>query len=183
MNDNDFKLTSDKKKAIKFVLDELNKRGLIKPTTDITQKTKEVLKNYCKLKKAIQNYKKEIKRLNNAKNSIDGGPKFNSNSITYNKSKTTNMSSLDIIESRIRDLNMTIAKINCFINELEDVIKSLDKEDADLIEKVYFNKIDVDDIAIELNLDSSTLYKRIRKIINRIEIELFANDFIDNMLY
>lgn len=171
----------NEKEIIDVVLDELTKRGLLRRTDNLRDKTKDLLKNFKRLDGAIKHYQKDIKRLESSKNSTTGGPRFKSSHIDSAIHSTADESSLDVIEARICNLEQRIFKIESFKKLVEGIIvEKLSKEDADIIRRVYFDKIDADDIAIELDCDKSTIYRRITKAVDDIKIELFASDFVDN---
>lgn len=171
----------NEKEIIDVVLDELAKRGLLRRTDNLRDKTKDLLKNFPRLDGAIKHYQKDIKRLEASKNSTTGGPRFTSSHFDSAVHSTADESSLDVIEARICNLKQRIFKIESFKKLVDGVMKEkLSKEDADIIRRVYFDKIDADDIAIELNCDKSTIYRRITKAVDDIKIELFASDFVDN---
>lgn len=175
------KLSLDRNSIVKFVIDELIKRSIIKPNMDLKEKTKILLKNYNKFKKSIKFCKVEIEKLEASKNTI-GGPRMNRNTnfdeVGYNGEIT-----LDIINSRIIDLEQTIIKIKCFLTTIEKIVDSLKEEESELLRRIYFNKENVNDIADEMNCDPSTLYKKISTAVNEIKVILFANDYINNMFY
>lgn len=172
------------KEIINVVLDELARRGLLRRTENLRDKTKDLLKNFKRLDGAIKHYRKEIKNLEDSKDTNSGGIRTR---LTYQYSDTSihstvDESSLEVIDSRISNLEQRVLKIESFkklVNEIID--EKLSKDDADIIRQVYFDKVDADDIAVELDCDKSTIYRRITKAIDEIKIELFANDFIDQM--
>lgn len=168
---------------VSVVLDELTKRGFLKKNSDLKEKTKELLRNFKRLDIAIKHYQKDIKRLENSKNSSTGGPRFKSSNISIDEiHSTADNSSLDVIDSRINNLNQLILKIESFKELVNEIIDDkLNPSEADIIRRVYFNKEDADDIAIEFDCDKSTIYRRISKAVEDIKIELFASDFIDSM--
>lgn len=173
----------EKKELINFVMDELYQRGLLHKTDDLKEKTKNLLKNFNRLDNAIKHYKKDIDRLEKSKNTSSDGPMFRSTSKIGEEIRgTADNSSLDVIESRISALKQTITKIESFKTMVDEILKDkLSDEDEEILRKVYFNGINADDIAVELDCDKSTIYRRISKSLEDIKIELFANDFIDLM--
>lgn len=171
----------NEKEIIHTVLDELIRRGVLRKTDDLKEKTKDLLRNFKRLDLAIKHYKKEIHRLEKSKDSSTGGPKFSSSKFDSIVHSTVDESSLDVINARIRNLEQLIIKIESFKEHVNEIIADkLNKADADILRRVYFDKEDADDIAIELDYDKSTIYRRIGKAVDDIKVELFASDFIDN---
>ena len=168
------------KEVINVVLNELIERGIIKGF-DLRNKTKSIFKNYYKLNRAIKNYETEISNLEKSKNKIDG-PKM-SRTVVGSEIKVNTHSSndLDVIESRIRDLRMTIAKINCFLKEVDNILDHLPKSEADLIKRVYLKKENAKDIADELDCEPASIYRKISNALKKIEVELLPSDYINSI--
>lgn len=173
----------EKKELVNFILEELDRKGFLHKTDDLKEKTKNLLKNFNRLDNAIRHYKKDIERLEKSKNTSSDGPKFKTVSkIGDEIHSTVDNTSLDVIDSRISNLNQTITKIESFKIMVEGILKDkLSTEDESILRKVYFEGRNADDIAVDLNCDKSTIYRKISKSLEDIKIELFANDFIDLM--
>lgn len=170
------------KEIITVVLDELVKRGFLHNDDDLKTKTKKMLRNLSRLDNSIRFYRRDIDRLEKSKNSIDG-PKNYPNRSFKDEAHDTSANSLDAIETRINNLEKIISKIESFKALIDDVIcEKLSPEDAVIIKRVYCANEKPEDIAIEMNRDESTVYRKLGRGIDAISIELFASSYIDNVL-
>ncbi len=171
---------NERNEITKIVLDELIVRGYIHKTFDLKEKTKDLIKNLPRLDIAVRHYEKDIKRLESSKNYNDG-PRFKLSKLEQ-EIKSTADNSLDVIDARIKSIKMTIKKIESFKTMINEIIsEKLSSEDANILKRVYQDKVNADDIAVELNCDKSTVYRRISKAIDDIKVELFASDYVDYM--
>lgn len=168
-----------KKEVVNIMLDELIKRKLIKRTKSTFDSAKELLKNYNKIKYSKKGLLKQIERLKKSKNSLDVNKNIKS-SLAIDGG--ISLKELDTINNRILDLEQDIEKINCFLSFIDDNLDTI-KENPDyyLIERVYFNKENPKDIAIEKNCDDGTIYRKINKLLGEIDILLFPGKYIDEI--
>lgn len=169
-----------KKEIIDILLDELVSRKIIKANTtkNSYEKTKQLLYDYNRIKGSKTNIEKQIKKLDKSKDSNDlkilKGQDFSQEIKGFNLT-----SNLDSINNRIIYLKEDIKIIDCFIDFVDNILASLPEEEKKLIELFYFQNNSVFDVAEKLNCDSSTVYKRINKIINeKLKIELFPINYI-----
>lgn len=170
-----------KKEIIELLLDELEKRKLIKNgnAKSSYERTKQVLYDYNRLKKSKNNLEKQIKRLESSKNSNDM-QLLHSTDFSKEIKGINITSNLDTINNRIHALKEDIKIIECFLLQVDDVLSNLSKADYDLINNIYISKIKVIDLSVAMNCDSSTIYRNINKIINeQLKIELFPIFYIN----
>jgi hypothetical protein len=171
-----------KNEVINIMLDELVKRKLIKKNNSIFDDTKQLLKNYNKLKHSKNGILKQIKNLNNCKDKIDLRAEIKSSSLIAETKGTSILSNLDTINQRIIDLEQDIIKIDCFLDFVDNALNELKNNDGyDLIKRVYFNNEDPKDLAIEKNCDETTIYRKINKSLDELKVLIFPSKFVDEI--
>lgn len=168
-----------KKEIVNIMLDELINRKLIKKTKSTFDSAKELLKNYNKIKNSKKSLLKQIDRLKKSKNSLDVNKHIKS-SLALDGG--ISLKELDTINNRILDLEQDIEKINCFISFIDDNLETIKSNpDYYLLERIYFNKENPKDIAIEKNCDDGTIYRKLNKLLGEIDILLFPGKYIDEI--
>ena len=170
-----------KKEIINIMIDELVKRNLIKKSNSTYDDTKQLLRNYNKLKYSKKGLRKQINNLEKSKNKIDI-----SNVTAVNidgEVKGINFKkNLDGINQRISDLEQDIAKIDCFLEFIDNALNNLkSNDDYELLERIYFKNEDPKDIAIDKNCDETTIYRKINRLLNDLKILLFPGKWVDEI--
>lgn len=168
---------------VKIVIAELIDRGLIKKDINTFERTKEILRKYKRIKNSTKGIDKQIKNLEKNLESISGlKPGMKKGSITA-AALGVNPTDYDGIYSRINELKSSKVKINVFL----DYVKLLVEENANNDDRELFNKIffdassSVKDICDEKGCESSTIYRRINNVVNKIYIELFPDSYLDEL--
>lgn len=171
--------SNNKREIVNIMIDELLKRKLIRKNKSVFDNTKELLKNYNKIKFSKKGLQTQIKRLTKSKDSLNMSKQIKS-SLALNNNDS--LRTLDVIDNRILSLEQDIKKIDCFINFIDDILETIKKDpDYNLIERVFFNKENPKDIAIEKNCDDGTIYRKINKLLNEIDVSLFPGKYIDEI--
>lgn len=174
-------MENNKKEIVDILLDELTKRKLIKSNSskDSYEKTKQLLKDCVRIKTSRKNIEFQIERLNKSKNSSDLKiPKGTDYSSEIKGFDVT--TSLDSINNRIICLQEDIKIIDCFFDYIDNILKDLDEKDYALIDKLYMQGIDIVCLSIEMDCDTSTIYRRVNKIIrDYLKIELFPVSYLN----
>ncbi len=168
---------------VKIVITELVDRGFIKKEINTFERTKEILKKYKRIRNSTKGIDKQIKNLEKDLESISGlKPGMKRNSFTA-ASLGINPTDYDGIYSKINELRTSKVKINTFLDYVKSLVDdNADVEDKDLFDKLYFTaNFSVQDICDETGCESSTIYRRINKVVNRIYIELFPDSYLDEL--
>lgn len=169
------------KEIVDILLDELTKRKLIKNNNcnDSYERTKQLLKDCIRIKKSKDNIEFQIKKLEKAKNSNDLKiPTGTDYSIDIKGFNVT--SNLDSINNRIMCLKEDIKIIDCFFDYVNNILKDLNKKDYVLFDKLYIQGINIIDLSLEMNVDVSTIYRRVNKIIREsLKIEMFPVAYLN----
>ena len=171
----------DVSKIVEIILQKLEERKLIKKNNNKNafEQSVMLLKNYPRLKKSKDKIKKQIKNLEDSKNDYDAfsnpkrdfGEKVQSSKLEIN---------LDSINERIMLLEQDVVIIENYLKFIDNSLSNLPKKDYELIDKYYFQNKNILDLAIDLNCEQSTVYRRVNKIINeKIKVELFPVSYIN----
>lgn len=174
----------NKEEIVKIVISELVDRGLIKKDMNTFERTKEILRKYKRIENSINGINKQIKNLEKDLESTSGlKPNMKRASLLMDPTAKVKPSDYDAIYSRIGELESSKIKINVFLNYVKDLVKDNSSiEDYELFERLYFNASDnANKISEELDCNTTTIYRRINKVVDKIHIELLPDLFIDQL--
>lgn len=170
---------------VKIVITELIDRGFIKKDKNTFERTKEILRKYNQIKRSTKGIDKQIKNLEKNLESISGiKPGMKRNSIAMS-ALGVNPSDYDGIYSRINELETSKVKINVFLDYVKLLVEeNASADDRDLFNKIFFEASHtVKQICDELECNTSTIYKRINNVVNKIYIDLFPDLYLDEMFH
>ena len=170
----------EEKEIVKIVLDELTNRGFLRKNQNTFETTKELLRNLNKIESSVNHIQNQIDNLNIKAACLDT-PKL-PHGISFEGTNAETLLSVEQIEQRINFLKQSQIKITEFVKYVKNIIKTvLDENTQILVNKFYFEKVDVLDLCVEYNCESSTIYRKLNKAINSIKIEIFAEKFINEL--
>lgn len=173
--------TEEVSKIVEIILQKLEERKLIKKNNNKNafEQSVMLLKNYPRLKKSKDKIKKQIKNLEDSKNDYDAfsNPKRDFGEKVQSSKSEIN---LDSINERIMLLEQDVVIIENYLKFIDNSLDTLSKKDYELIDKYYFQNKNILELAIDLNCEQSTVYRRVNKIINeKIKVELFPVSYIN----
>jgi len=163
-------------KTAQAVVSELKNNGLLKDRKQTPyQKTETLLYNYNDFKEAVENKYKQIETIQE-----EGVPKksasitsFSGEHVTYVKSDA------EKAEEMIYAIEQSI-RVTCkFINIIDAVLDSL-KDDSyyEIIPMKYFERKTREEIAEHFDVDVKTISRNKNRLINKLQIRLFSDEFI-----
>lgn len=177
------KLSEEQKEIIAFVMDDLQKRGLIKANFSTFKNTEIILRNYNKLSLSIKLHKEQIKDLK-----LNGLQKSSSSIKKIVKGAISQPDEEQIINSTILRLQNNIIKTKAFLKHIDRTIEQFKNDPYfEIIKKYYIDGKTLDDIAeyydVKLNKkDSKTSLATIKnnknRLINELKMLLFPNDVL-----
>lgn len=170
--------------VVKIVIDELIDRGFIRKDINTFERTKEILRKYNRIKRSTKGIDKQIKSLQKNLESISGiKPGMKKNAFAAALIPGVNMSDYDSIFSRINELEASKVKINAFLEHIKTLVdENANADDKDLFNRIFFeSSSSVKQLCEELDCTSSSIYKRINNVVNKIYIELFPELYLDEI--
>lgn len=179
------KYESLEQSIVKIVIAELIDRGFIKKDINTFERTKEILRKYKRIKNSTKGIDKQIKNLENSLESVSGlKPNMKKGTLLV-AALGVNPTDYDGIYSRINELKSSKVKINVFLDYVKLLVEeNANEADRKLFDRIYFEaSSSVKDICDEKGCDSSTIYRRINNVVNKIYIELFPDSYLDELCY
>lgn len=169
----------NEKDIVKVVITELTERGLLKKKISTFETTKELLRNLNRIESSVKRTQKQINSLNNTVKGLV--PKVPSGT-NFDKTDGETLISVDQIDQKINSLKQSQIIIKEFVKYVKDLIDEvLSDDEQDLISKFYFEKKDINDLCAEYDCEQSTIYRRLNRYINLINVELFPEKYIDEL--
>lgn len=173
----------NEKEVVKIVLNELERRNVIKHNFSTYKNTEQILRDYPMLKKSITDRQEQIKEYKQF------GLQEKSKSITSINLNHKREDEEDIINDSIKSLQKHIFKTKVII-EFIDKILSRFKDDAyyDVIKLHYFDNMTYDQIAEIFDkrknnnknklTAGSTIGSNNQRLVREIQKYLFPNDYL-----
>jgi len=163
-------------KTVHAVVSELKTNGLLKDRRQTPfQKTETLLYNYTNFKEAVEDKYKQIETIQE-----EGVPKksasitsFSGEQVTYVKSEA------EKAEEMIYAIEQSIKVTSKFINVIDAALDSLSNDPYfEIIPMKYFEGKTREDIAGFFDCDVKTVSKNKNRLINKLQIRLFSDEFI-----
>lgn len=159
-------------KTVRTTIIELKREKLIRTGRTPYQKTEALLHNYNELKNLIKEKNEEIKHLKEY-----GLDKKSKDITTFNKAIVMNSNESEVLESRIEELEKSIALTKHCIKTINNALKKIrDDKYYNVIPKVYFEKTAVIKLAEEFDCDEKTIYRNKQKLVNKLKLQLFTDE-------
>lgn len=163
-------------KTAQAVVSELKNNGLLKDRKQTPyQKTETLLYNYNDFKEAVEDKYKQIETIQE-----EGVPKksasitsFSGEQVTYVKSEA------EKAEEMIYAIEQSIQVTCKFINVIDAALDSLSNDPYfEIIPMKYFEGKTREDIAGFFDCDVKTVSRNKNRLINKLQIRLFSDEFI-----
>lgn len=164
-----------KKAAIEF-----KRQGLLKDYRHSPfQKTEILLYNYNNFKAAIADKYEQIEEIKQ-----EGIRKKSSSITSYVSSSSYDIKSdKEKADEKIRTLEESIQVTKSFIKVIDSLIDTLRSDPYfDLIPMRYFEGMNREEIAAHFNVDVSTISRNKNRLINQLQIRLFTDEVIYQIL-
>lgn len=176
----------NEKEVVKIVLNELEKRNIIKHNFSTYKNTEQILRDYPMLKKSITDRQEQIKEYKQF------GLQEKSKSITSISVNHKHEDTEDIINDSIKSLQKHIFKTKVIIEFIDKILDRF-KDDPyfDVIKLHYFENMTYDQIAEIFdkkrhNKDKltagSTIGSNNQRLVREIQKYLFPNDYLSQLL-
>lgn len=173
------------KEIVGIVIDELEKRSIIKKNYSTYKNTERILYDYPKLKDTIVERKEQIKELK------DYGIPNKSKSITSISTNSFRQDADDIIEQSIKNLNKDIYKTEVIIKFIDRILnKFKDDPYISVIKLYYFENKTHEQIAelydqkkkISRPTAPTTIANNKYRLVKELQKYIFPNDYLYNLL-
>lgn len=183
MKRNNNKLTEEQKEMISFIMDDLQRRGLIKANFSTFKNTEIILRNYNKLNLSIKLHKEQINDLK-----TNGLQKSSSSIKKINKGGSIQNDEEQVINSTIHRLESNIKKTKAFLKHIDRIIEQFKNDPYfEIIKKYYFENKTLEEIAEyydnklnkkDARTSSTTIKNNKNRLINELKLLLFPNDVL-----
>lgn len=178
-NDNTKIIEQTAQVAAEKVVLEFQKKGLLKDSKQSAfQKTEILLYNYNNFKDAVKEKKLQIKEVKSH------GLKQKSKSITTFSAGNNfhNKDYEELEEEKIKQLENSISITKNLISVIDKSLEKLhDDEYYEIIRFKYFENKKLEDIAIQFDVDVSTISRNKSRLINILKIYLFSDEVVNEI--
>ena len=180
------KVNNEYKEIVSIVINELQKRNIIKNNYSTFKNTEQILFDYPKLKESIKDRKNQIKDYK------EYGVPEKSKSITAISHDTMHYDKEDIIYNSIKGLQKDIYKTEVVIKFIDSVLKRFENDPYYSLIKLYFfehktyeqiasildNKKKSNDKPIAI----STIATNKNRLVRELQKYIFPNDYLYQLL-
>ncbi len=166
--------------TVKMFVRELKKEDLLKNNKQTPfQKTETLLYNYNNFKRVIEDKLLQIETIRH-----EGVPKKSASISTYSsQSIFDNSTDEEKAEELIRKIQESIQVTDSLVNTIDLALKDLENEEYyEIIKLKYFEGKKRDKIAEYFDCDVRTVTRNKNKLINSIQIKLFSDEYILQMI-
>ncbi len=180
------KVNSEKNEIVSIVIDELQKRNIIKNNYSTFKNTEQILFDYPKLKESIQDRKDQIEEYKKY------GVPEKSKSITSISHNTLHHDKEDIIFNSIQGLNKDIYKTEVVIKFIDNALQKFKDDPYFLLIKLYFfERKTYEQIAFifdnkkrsnEKPTAISTIATNKNRLVRELQKYIFPNDYLYQLL-
>lgn len=158
----------------KYVIDLLQKLGVLHKINSTYKSTESLLYRYNDLKKSIKDREEEIQEIR------DYGLRGKSKSIL--KLPESHGGDRDIEQEIIDGLEKDIKKTRLIINRIDRVVAKYKSDPyGEIIKLKYFEQKTQQEIADYFEKDPTTIWRNTQRLINEIKVYLFPNDVIEEL--
>jgi len=166
---------------VESVVKELKRKRMLKDTYTVFEKTEKLLRDYEKYKQAIKNKQEAIEEIR-----LYGQREKGAAFVTFQKNnhyveKATDEEVIQHIENSKRMTQLLLKQIDI---SLKLIKKKYTKYYA-ILENCYLKKEEerktVEEVALDIDVDSSTAYRNRNKMINELAILLFPDEAIEEI--
>lgn len=167
--------------AILSVVKELKKKKMLKDTYTVFEKTEKLLFNYDNYKVAIRNKEEAIKEIR-----LYGQREKGAAFVTFEKNnhyvqKKTDEEVIENIENSKRLTKLLIKQIDISLKIIEKKYGNY----YDILKYCYLKsekeRQTIENVALDLDIDPSTAYRKRNKMINELAILLFPDEAIEEI--
>ena len=171
----------DIKEVAGIILKELKQDKFLKNDKSAYEKTEYLLYKFKALPVTIQVLKKEIKTLKKESLSIPRVP-IKSKTLVLKENEGTYVYGDEILDARISELQQIVVKAQSYIRLVNNVLRRFkDDEYYPLIERIYFEHKNYDDISEEFGWAIGTISKHKSRLINEMKVFLFTDKFMSEL--
>lgn len=166
------------KKAVDQTVSDLRKNNMIKENGQTPfQKVETLLYNYKNYVAAVKDKEEQIAELRKY-----GVRKHSSSGMCGNTGYVEVKSEAEKAQDQIDLIEYNIQTTRNFISVIDDALNAL-KDDPyyQIIPMKYFERMNREEIAEELNCDGSTVNRNKNRLINLLQIRLFSDQVIQNI--
>ena len=165
----------DIKEISKFIVDLLQKLGVLKRVNSTYKNTEALLYKYNDLKLSIKDREEEIREIEKY------GLRKKSKSITTIPESNV-VIDRDVEQEVIDGLIADIKKTQLIVNRIDRILRKFSKDKyIEIIKLKYFEEKTQLEIADYFEKDPTTIWRNNQRLINEIKVYLFPNDVIDEL--
>ena len=173
------------KEIVSIIIDELEKRAIIKKNFSTYKNTERLLYDYPKLKDTIVERKEQIKELK------DYGIPSKSKSITSISTNSFKQDADDIIEQSIKNLNKDIYKTEVIIKFIDRILNKFKDDPYISIIKLYYFENKTHEQIAELYDQKkktsrptapTTIANNKYRLVKELQKYIFPNDYLYHLL-
>lgn len=164
--------------AAKEVVNELRKQNMLKEKQSPFQKTETLLYNYYNFKDAVDDKMSRMRTI------LDEGLSRKSSSISsFSKQPVYEMKNdSDKAEEKIEELMNSVQETEQYITLIDDALSKIqDDKYFGIIQMKYFEGKTREEIADEYGKDVKTITRNKNRLINKLQIHMFANEYLKQM--
>ena len=170
-----------KNEIVKKVLEELKSKKLLKNPKSSYKSTEKILYSLNVLPEAIKLIDEEVKRLEAEMKDISKAP-TKSNTLVLNEKDSTYVYGDEILETRISELKQISVKAKSQVRLVKNVLKKIENEKYyKIIPLYYFENKTFERIAEELDCSIGTINKYHKKIMNKLKVYIFPDNFMEEL--
>lgn len=165
--------------SINRFFEELIRKKLIKNELSSHKKTELLLYNYKNFQEAIALKNEKIAEIK-----IDGLPEKSKGITSFGGVMGGDfICPVEKEENRIEDLEKSIQLTKKLVEMIEEVLNLIKSDEYfKVIELKYFENKTLEEISYTFNKDISTISRNRMRLINRMKIALFSDDFIKELM-
>ena len=176
----------DKKKIVevtKIVLDELEKRKVLKrEKMSPYKKTEMLLYNYRKFKEVVNDKEDEIEEI------VKFGLKKKAKSVVVVQENNVVESGINfeecVIEEKVRKIEDSITYTKRCIESIDKALKKIEEDKYyEVIERKYIKGQTLEEVAFEIGCDVSTVSRNRNRLVKDLAIILFSDDVIYDLFH
>jgi DNA-directed RNA polymerase specialized sigma subunit len=169
------KITQIIEKTVKAAIKELKNSGMIKDQKTPYQKTEMLLYNYRSLQDNIIQKELQIKTIQE-----EGVPKRSASITSYSPGGSIEVKDeMEKAEDMIQAIQGSIRYTTKYLNLIGESLSNLQNDPYyEIIPMTYFERLTREDIAEFFQCDVGTVSRNKSRLINKLQIQLFSDEFI-----
>ncbi len=166
-------------KTAAAVASEFKKQGLVKENRHSPyEKTEQLLYNYRHFKGAIEDREKQIEALKSECDYLRSGASASKKEALYDVAAT-----FEALQDKIATLEHSVAITRKFVAQIDDALAGIqDDPYYEIIPLKYFEGLSREAIADEIFVDVRTISRHKTRLVNLLQIRLFTDDYLYELL-